>query len=138
MASTVFCTSCGQQIDAAAAACQFCGAVKAHAQAAQPTTQAANPFASSAPINNGYAPINAAQNKGVDVSGKSRVTAGVLALLLGGIGVHKFYLGKVWPGIIYLVLVWTYVPAIVALVEGIIYLTQDDNKFRETQLRTWI
>ncbi len=63
---------------------------------------------------------------------KSKIVAGLLALLLGGIGIHKFYLGK--PiGILYLFFFWTFIPAIVALVEGIIYLTFSgtDEEFTE-------
>lgn len=64
---------------------------------------------------------------------KSRVTAGVLALLVGGIGIHKFYLGKVGLGLLYILFVWTFIPAIIALIEGILYLTQDDETFGEKQ-----
>ena len=60
---------------------------------------------------------------------KSRVTAGILAILLGGFGVHKFYLGKAGLGILYLLLCWTVIVPIIALIEGIIYLTQDDATF---------
>ncbi len=60
---------------------------------------------------------------------KSRVVAAILALCLGGLGAHHFYLGNYVRGIIYLVLCWTYIPTIVALVEGIIYLTQSDEVF---------
>ena len=60
---------------------------------------------------------------------KSRIVAGVLALLLGGIGVHKFYLRKVGLGIVYILFCWTFVPSIIAFVEGIIYLVQDDKTF---------
>jgi TM2 domain-containing membrane protein YozV len=63
------------------------------------------------------------------VSPKNRVVAAVLALLLGGLGAHKFYLGKVGLGILYLVFVWTFIPAIVALIEGIVYLTKSDEEF---------
>ncbi len=62
--------------------------------------------------------------------GKSRVTAGVLALLLGGLGIHKFYLGAWGWGIVYIVFCWTFVPGIVALVEGIRYLVLSDADFR--------
>lgn len=64
---------------------------------------------------------------------KSRVTAGVFALLLGGLGIHKFYLNKAGLGIAYLLFCWTFVPAIIAFVEGIIYLTQDDQTFSKNQ-----
>jgi TM2 domain-containing membrane protein YozV len=64
---------------------------------------------------------------------KSRVTAGVLGILIGGLGIHKFYLGKVGLGIVYILFCWTYVPAIIGLVEGIIYLTQTDEAFATKQ-----
>ena len=60
---------------------------------------------------------------------KSKTTAGLLAIFLGGIGMHKFYLGKPFQGILYLVLCWTYVPAIVGLIEGIAYLTMRETRF---------
>lgn len=49
---------------------------------------------------------------------KNPTTAVILALLLGGFGVHKFYLGKTGMGILYLVFCWTYIPAIVAFFEA--------------------
>ena len=60
---------------------------------------------------------------------KSRVIAALLALFLGGIGVHKFYLGKWVQGILYLALCWTYIPAIVGLIEGIVYLCSSNDGF---------
>ncbi len=62
---------------------------------------------------------------------KSKVTAGLFALLLGGIGIHKFYLARPMQGILYILFCWTFIPAIVALIEGIIYLTMSDEKFAE-------
>jgi TM2 domain-containing membrane protein YozV/ribosomal protein S27AE len=64
-------------------------------------------------------------------STKSRTTAGILGILLGGLGVHKFYLGKTGLGILYLVFCWTFIPAIIGLIEGIIYLTMGDAAFAE-------
>jgi TM2 domain-containing membrane protein YozV len=63
----------------------------------------------------------------------SRIVAGVLALLVGGIGVHKFYLGKIGLGVVYVLFFWTFVPAIIAFIEGIIYLVQDDQTFAAKQ-----
>ncbi|WP_424151011.1 TM2 domain-containing protein [Selenomonas noxia] len=66
----------------------------------------------------------------VDASGNHKVNklAYVLcALLLGGFGVHKFYTGRIGLGILYLVLFWTFIPAIVALIEGIVAATKPSD-----------
>ncbi len=63
------------------------------------------------------------------ISSKSKSTAGILAILLGGIGAHKFYLGETGMGILYLLFSWTGIPLIIGLIEGIIYLTQSDQEF---------
>lgn len=60
---------------------------------------------------------------------KSKVAAGLLAIFLGGLGVHKFYLGKPIQGILYLLFCWTGIPAIIALIEGILYLVSSDEAF---------
>lgn len=52
---------------------------------------------------------------------KSKVAAGLLAILIGGFGVHRFYLGQ-WWGIFYLLLFWTMVPGLISIVEGIVFL----------------
>jgi TM2 domain-containing membrane protein YozV len=60
---------------------------------------------------------------------KSKVAAALLAFFLGGIGIHKFYLGQVGWGFLYLIFCWTFIPAIAAFVEFIIYLTMSDEAF---------
>lgn len=60
---------------------------------------------------------------------KKRVTAAVLAFLLGGAGAHKFYLGQIGLGILYLAFCWTFIPAIMALVEFVIYISMSDEEF---------
>lgn len=96
----MFCHGCAQPLHVSAVACPSCGA---------------------------------RQNKSTTAHGaeseKSRVTAGVLALLLGGLGIHKFYTGAWGWGIVYILLCWTYVPSIVALVEGIRYLVLSKDEF---------
>jgi TM2 domain-containing membrane protein YozV len=64
-------------------------------------------------------------------SPRNRVTAALFALLLGGLGIHNFYLGKVGQGFLYLLFCWTFVPAVIAFIEGIIYLTLSDQAFQE-------
>nr|MDO8117984.1 NINE protein [Candidatus Sigynarchaeota archaeon] len=60
-----------------------------------------------------------------------RIVAGVLAILLGSIGVHKFYMGKIGHGILCILFCWTGIPALVGLIEGILYLTATDQEFQE-------
>lgn len=70
------------------------------------------------------------RQKSASTSGnKSRISAALLAFFLGGFGVHKFYLGKVGQGIIYLLFCWTFLPAIIAFIEFIIYLCMSDEDF---------
>ncbi len=52
----------------------------------------------------------------------NKVAYCLIALFLGGFGIHKFYTGKIGMGILYLLFCWTYIPAIVSLVEFIIAL----------------
>lgn len=63
-----------------------------------------------------------------------KVLAGILAILLGGFGVHKFILGYTQEGIIQLVItvVTCGIGSIIGLIEGIIYLTKSDEEFYQT------
>ncbi len=60
---------------------------------------------------------------------KSRVAAALLAFFLGGFGAHKFYLGQIGWGFLYLIFFWTFIPAIAAFIEFIIYLCTSDEEF---------
>jgi TM2 domain-containing membrane protein YozV len=97
---TKFCFACGQPIDVRAEICPKCGVRQ--------------------PIGGGVRPA---------YGQKSRVAAALFALLLGGLGIHKFYLGRVGQGILYLIFFWTFIPAVIAFIEGIIYLTKSDAEF---------
>jgi len=71
----------------------------------------------------------------VIINRKSKTVAGVLAILVGGLGIHKFYLGKVGQGFLYLIFVWTYIPAIIAFAEGIVYFCSSTAEFDATYNR---
>jgi len=65
--------------------------------------------------------------------GKDKTTAGILGILLGGFGVHQFYLGSVGTGVILIAatLVTCGIGAILGLVEGILLLTMSDEDFNK-------
>jgi len=60
---------------------------------------------------------------------KSRDTAGLLALFLGGLGAHKFYLGNTKMGIIYILFCWTFIPAIIGFFEAIQFFRMPHDVF---------
>jgi TM2 domain-containing membrane protein YozV len=80
-----------------------------------------------------------------DVNSK-KLAAGICAILLGWLGVHKFILGMTGPGLILLLSglltcgLASAVTALIGLVEGIVYLTKTDEEFYRiylVQKREW-
>ena len=121
------CPQCGAPLDPGARECKFCGE-KIAVQQAQQQMYGQQPQP--------QVVIQQVQQPAY-VSGinpawpiKSKIVAGILALLLGGLGIHKFYLGKVGMGVLYLCFCWTGIPALIAFVEGIIYLCSNDENFQ--------
>lgn len=99
-----FCSECGSIINAKAEICPKCGVRQMAAPSAHPLGQTTS-------------------------DGKNKVVAGVLALFLGGLGVHKFYLGKGFQGVLYLVFCWTFIPAVIGFIEGLNYLLMSEKTF---------
>jgi TM2 domain-containing membrane protein YozV len=60
-----------------------------------------------------------------------RILCGVLAIVLGGLGVHRFILGDVVGGILRIVIsvATCGFGGIISLIEGVIYLTKSDADF---------
>jgi TM2 domain-containing membrane protein YozV len=75
-----------------------------------------------------------------------RILAGILAIILGPFGVHKFILGYTTQGIILLAStvvtcgIGAAITSIIGLIEGIIYLTKSDEEFTymyQTNKKEW-
>jgi TM2 domain-containing membrane protein YozV len=142
-----FCPRCGAQRSGALRYCGSCGLDFEDPQFGGPTTpqtvatpipappmfSAPVPWAppperpSAGPV--GWGPLPGSAVAPTGGLPKDRLVAITFALLLGSVGVHKFYLGKVAQGILYLVFCWTYIPAIIAWVEGIIYLRTSNEEW---------
>ncbi|HEX8914618.1 MAG TPA: GYF domain-containing protein [Humisphaera sp.] len=69
-----------------------------------------------------------------------KVTAGLCALLLGTLGIHKFVLGQTGAGMIMLLVslltcgMAAPIMHVIGLVEGIMYLTKSDEEFHQTYM----
>jgi TM2 domain-containing membrane protein YozV len=63
-----------------------------------------------------------------------KLISGLLGILLGGLGVHKFYLGYTKEGIIQIVITICTCGfgSLLGLIEGILYLTKSDAEFVKT------
>lgn len=151
-----FCFSCGKVLHISANACPSCGANLSQAQAIEvlgpsavrtglvatrplavglPSGQSMFCYGCGAQIHQAAVACpacGAAQNGGRlrHRPAKDRTTAIVLAFLLGGIGMHRFYLGHIWLGLLYLVFCWTFIPAIAATIEGIVFISTSDVDFQ--------
>lgn len=104
----IFCPSCGKVIKQEAFVCVHCGALnKLNSEAAQFYSSYKNNF----------------------TGNKDKITATLLALVLGGCGAHKFYLGDKKMGVVYIMLMPTFIPALLGLIEGIRFLCMSDTEF---------
>lgn len=67
-------------------------------------------------------------------SGKSQIVALILALVVGGLGIHRFYLGYIWQGVVQLLTLGGF--GIWALIDLIRIITGDlqpkDGSYSET------
>src|SRR5262245_12622580 len=122
---TRYCTRCGAMNDEGAQYCTSCQA---------PLTNV-----SGGP--SGYQPMQGvnpgAMTDWKQMGGDKKIIAGILGILVGGFGVHKFVLGYTTEGIIMIVitLVTCGVGSIIGLIEGIIYLTKSDEDFVRTYIQ---
>ncbi len=64
-------------------------------------------------------------------SGKvvNKIAYGLIAIFIGGIGIHRFYAGRPVSGVLYLLFCWTIIPSIIAFIEGIVALCREDDGF---------
>ena len=139
-AGSLYCPKCANPVAHGIPACPSCG-VPFVQQAAEPA--AAQPVYQQQPATH----LSEANNK--------KIAAGLCAILLGGLGVHKFILGYNTAGWIYLgifiggvitscilpfIIISGPVMGMISLIEGIMYLTKTDEEFYRTYIanrREW-
>ena len=132
MPETMDCPFCKASIDPDARKCRFCGEWVARGcvscgtplrgeWAARGVCAECRKKPAEAPVQDLTTQLLERKNRGV---------ASILALTVGGLGVHKFYLGKPVKGIFYLLFAWTLIPALIALFEGVSFAIMDDEDFQ--------
>lgn len=122
-----YCTKCGAVNDDTAQYCSNCQA---------PLSQ----------MNSGYQPMQSvnpgAMTDWQAMGANKKMVAGILAILLGSLGVHKFILGYTTEGVIMLLVsvlscgILAVVPSVIGIVEGIMYLTKSDEEFVRTYIQS--
>jgi TM2 domain-containing membrane protein YozV len=119
---TRYCTKCGAINDEMAQYCTTCQA---------PLTS----------VNTGYQPMQSV-NRGEMTDWKAlgadkKIVAGICAILVGWLGVHKFVLGYTTEGIIQLCIgiVTCGASSILSIIEVIIFLTKSDEEFVRTYVQ---
>jgi len=131
----VFCSSCGSSLSSGM---NFCGACGARVEAAAPTATAlslgtpAAAFTTGGGVSYGVDP-----RTGLAYSSRSKVVAGLLQLLIGGLGIGRFYMGHSGLGVAQiLVTVFTCgFGAIWGLVDGIVILAGEPRDVDGLPLR---
>lgn len=122
---TRYCTKCGAINDDLAQFCTNCQA----------------PLTPVASASSGYQPMQSVHPGAVtdwkSMGADKKVTAGICAILVGWLGVHKFILGYTTEGIIQLALgiLTCGLTNILSIIEGVIYLTKSDEEFVRTYIQ---
>ncbi len=120
--NTTICSNCATQNSSFDNSCRRCGATLFHSPIQQ------------------YQPNTPQKIPGAD----KKILAGILGIVLGGLGIHKFVLGYTTEGVIMLVIylvglifmcgIPSLVISIIGIVEGIMYLTKSDEEFVQTYI----
>lgn len=121
----MYCRNCGQEVAEQAVMCISCGCSPLTGKKYCQNCAAETDPSAEVCINCGVK-LATPQSQGE----KSKIAAGILGILLGGLGVHRFYLGYIGIGIaqIIVTLITFGFGAIWGLIEGILILTGTINQ----------
>jgi len=129
----MYCRNCGQPVDDKAIACPKCGVPPSMEKKFCSNCGTATQPNQILCVKCGVS----LTQRGAGLGGKNRIVAGVLGILLGLLGIHKFYLGYTKQGLIMLLVtifgslikVGPFIMGLIGLIEGIIYLLKSDEEF---------
>ena len=140
----MFCKNCGKEVEKNAVACMGCGCDPLKGEKfCRYCGSSLNP-GQIVCVKCGRAVRRQGDGGVTGESPKSRTTAALLAIFLGGFGVHEFYLGNSNSAIIRLVVyivggvlmcVPSFVLSMISIIEGIIYLAKSDEEFEKVYVK---
>ncbi len=135
----MFCRNCANDLDPKAVVCPACGF--APRQEKKFCHNCANPTEPNQAV---CLKCGVALQGELSIGENRKLIAGLLGILLGWLGIHKFYLGYNTEGITMLVVsiagyfltcgIATSVMAVIGLIEGIMYLVKSDQEFEQTYI----
>ena len=141
----MICKNCSTNFDDNAPYCPYCGSPNDMAHGSQ---QSQNEYYNPNAQQGGQYYYNGQPNTQQDMNynpqqlntepTKEKIVAGLLAIFIGTLGIHKFYLGYTKSGIIMLLvslLTFGVGASVMALIEGILYLTKSDAEFYQTYVQ---
>jgi TM2 domain-containing membrane protein YozV len=111
-----YCKDCGTVVNIKAEICPNCGVRQV--ELSQPQVV----------INNANTQNNSGFNL-VKTGTRSKYVAAVLAFTLGGLGIHKLYLGRTGMCLLYILFCATFIPAIIGFLEGFVLLSMKQVDF---------
>lgn len=136
----MYCRNCGKEVDICAIACMGCGCDPrkggnfCHNCGSQTHSEQIVCIRCGVSLSTKSTKSDSEEQK---IEKKDKFVAAMLALFLGGLGIHRFYLGDPMSGVIRLIITFVgafiiigpFITAIWALIEAIQYLCMSDREF---------
>jgi TM2 domain-containing membrane protein YozV len=134
----MFCRNCGKEVDEKAVVCVSCGVPPKNEKKFCGNCGVKTEENQAMCVKCGVAFASPSTGFSGLSGEKSKMVAGILGIIFGAIGGHKFYLGYNKEGVIMLLITLisfftlAVIPSLIGLIEGIMYLMKSEEEFKST------